>query len=238
MNNSKPKGLFILINFINKKETNKMGNMSFIARGIQRFTGGSDADVTISADKQKNLLVAQGNPSYLETRRRGNGWTVKTVTPATVVVVVPTTLAHLEVYNNGTRLMVVSDLFMWRLLGTAVAQMTALWAVVTTQKAIPTNDALVLYSMSGKALWTPTATSEVVTSEDSTIIDNGWQPFGYPATGLGAATPGIGQSVAIDGKLTVPPGCSLCVTVTGNVNTASAVHCGATFDLVDASQES
>jgi len=154
------------------------------------------------------------------------------------VVVIPTTTAHLEIYNNGSRLMVVSDLYMWRLVGTAVGLGETIWAMVTTQKAIPTNDALVLYSMSGKAFITPTATSEIVTSEDSTVVANGWQPFGYPEAYLGAATPGTGQSVAIDGKLVVPPGCSLCVTVTGSVNTASAVHCGATFDLVSATQES
>ncbi len=207
--------------------------MAFLNKFKNIFT---DVELDGKADQSSNALVAQGNPSYMEVRRRGDGWTCKTVTPATVVVVVPTTLAHLEIYNNGSRLMVVSDLFMWRLLGTAVAQMTSLWAVITTQKAIPTSDALVLYSMSGKALITPTATSEIVTSEDSTIIDNGWQVYGYPQTGLGAATPGTGYSVAIDGKLTVPPGCSLCVTVTGNANTASAVHCGATFDLVSANQ--
>ena len=211
--------------------------MESLLRMIQRYTGGGEGEVTASADKQRNLLVSQGNPAYTETRRRGDGWTCKTVTPATVVVVVPTTLAHLEIYNNGSRLMVVSDLFMWRLLGTAVGLGESIWAVITTQKALPTNDALVVYSMNGKALITPTATSEVVTSEDSTIIDNGWQVFGYPQAYLGAATPGTGQSVAINGKLQVPPGCSLCVTVTGSVNTASAVHCGATWDWVSATQE-
>jgi len=211
--------------------------MAFLLKHLARYTGGEDTEVSASGDQQKNLLVAQGNPSYMETRRRGNGWTCKTVTPATVVVVIPTTTAHLEIYNNGSRLMVVSDLYMWRLIGSAVGLGETIWAMVTTQKAVPTNDALVLYSMSGKALWTPTATSEIVTSEDSTVIANGWQVFGYPQAYLGAATPGTGQSVAIDGKLVVPPGCSLCVTVTGSVNTASAVHCGATFDLVSATQE-
>lgn len=208
--------------------------MAFLNKLVQNLSG---LEVSQKGDQNGNGLVAQGNPSYLETRRRGDGWTCKTVTPATALVTIPTTTAHLEIYNNGSRLLVVSDLYMFRLLGTAVGQFESLWAMVTTQKAIPTNDALVLYSMSGKASIVPTATSEIVTSEDSTVIANGWQPFGYPSSGLGTATPGAAQSVAIDGKLTVPPGCSLCVAVVGSLNTASSMHCGATFDLVSATQE-
>jgi len=195
-------------------------------------------EVSLTANQQSQQLVAQGNPSYMETRRRGDAWTCKTVTPATALVTIPTTTAHLEIYNNGSRLMVVSDLYMWRLLGTAVGQSESLWAMITTAKAIPTNDALVLYSLSGKALITPTATSEIVTSEDSTVIANGWQPWGFPSASLGTTTPGTGQSVPIDGKLIVPPGCSLCVAVVGNLNTASSMHCGASWDMVAATQAS
>lgn len=211
--------------------------MPVISKLISNFTGGLSAEVSAQADAQKNLLVAQGNPSYLETRRRGEGWTVMASTAQAAIAALPTTTAHLEVYNNGTRLVAVSDLHLWRLLGTAVGLGEVLFAMITTAKAVPTLTAQTLYSMSGKAFVVPTATSEIVTGVGTTVIANGWQPYGLPAAYLGAATPGAGSSVPIDGKLIVPPGCSLCLCVIASVNTAAAFHFGVTFDLVTATAE-
>ena len=68
---------------------------------VQRFTGGNENEVEPGADKQKNLLVAAGNPSYAEVRRRGNGWTVQTTTLFAPLTAIPTTTAILELYNNS-----------------------------------------------------------------------------------------------------------------------------------------
>ncbi len=210
--------------------------MQTLMKMIARYTGGADSEVSASADKQRNLLVAQGNPGYAETRRRGDGWTVLLATASEALVVFPSTLAHLEMHNNGTRLAVVSDLHLWRVLGTAVAVGEHLWVQVTT-KAIPSLGALVLYSMSGKTSITPTVTSEMVTGIDTTVVADGWMPYGPGAAYLAAATPGTGFNLPIDGKLVIPPGCSLCVSIGASVNTATAFHCGVTFDWVDATVE-
>lgn len=211
--------------------------MQTLVKAISRFTGGNDAEVSASADAQKNLLVGQGNPGYMETRRRGEGWTVSLSAASEGIASLATTLAHLELYNNGSRLVVVSDLHCYRVLGTAVGVGEHLWVQVTTAKAVPTLSALVLFSMSGKASITPTATSEIVTGVDTTVIANGWAAYGPAAAYLAAATPGTGFNVPIDGKLIVPPGCSLCVTIGASVNTAAAFHCGVTYDLVSATVE-
>lgn len=214
-----------------------MGNMSFIAKAIARYTGGSDSGISISIDKQRNILVAQGNPAYTETRRRGEGWTVFTSTPMAAVVDLPTTDAALELYNNGSRVAVVSDIHLFRLLGTAVAVGECIFVCITTQKVKPTLTAQVLYSMNGKPLVTPTATSELVTGIDTTIIANGWAPYGPGAAYLAAATPGTGFNVKIDGKLQIPPGCSLALIPGASVTTASAFYVGVTFDWVTMTQE-
>lgn len=205
-------------------------------RGTQNYNGNtSEADVAVNA--QRNLLVGQGNPEYMETRRRGEGRTILLATASEALASLATTLAHLEVYNNGTRLMVVSDLHCYRVLGTAVGVGEHLWVMITTQKAVPTLGALSLFSMSGKAAITPTASSEIVTGIDTTVIANGWNAYGPGSGYLAAATPGTGFNVPINGKLIVPPGCSLCVTIGASVNTASAFYCGATYDLVNATVE-
>ena len=211
--------------------------MQTLMRGTNNFTGGNSNEVNLAVNSQRNLLTAAGNPSYMETRRRGDGWSVQLTTAPTALIAVPTTLAHLEIYNNGTRLIVVSDLHMYRLLATAVATGDTCWAQITTQKAVPVLTALATHSMSGKSLITPTATSEVVTGVGTTIITNGWRPYGSPSAYLGAATPGTGQNIPIDGKLIVPPGCSLCLSGSSNVNTSTAIYLGVTYDLVAATVE-
>lgn len=202
-----------------------------------RFTGGNEGEVDASADAQRNLLVALGNPSYAEVRRRGEGWNVLTSTALTPLAVLPTTVARLELWNNGSRLAVVSDLHVWRLLGSAVGLGENLFAMITTTKAVPALTAQTFYSMSGKDFKVPTVTSEMVTGIGTTVVANGWQPYGPPSAYLGAATPGTGYNVPIDGKLIIPPKCSLCLQLTASVATASAFHIGVTFDWVKADVE-
>jgi len=206
---------------------------------IKRYTGGEDAETSVSGDSQYNLLVAQGNPGYAEVRRRGEGWSISSVTAFAALVDVPTTTARVEFYNNGSRLAVVSDLHCFRLLGTAVGVGESIWAMISTAKAVPTLTALSLFSLTGKAFVVPTATSEMVTGVGTTVIANGWVPYGSPNAYLAAATPGAGWSVPIDGKLIIPPGCSLCLQVVASVNTAAAFNgLGMTFDWVSAPLES
>ncbi len=207
--------------------------MGVLTKFKQYFPGGNE-EVTAGGDNQKNQLVASGNPNYMEVRRRGEGYNVLTSTAFAALTAVPTTVTRLEMYNNGNRLAVVSDLHLWRLIGSAVGLGENIWAMVTTAKALPTLTAQTLFSMSGKPSVVPTATSEMVTGIGTTIIANGWQAYGVGAAYLGAATPGTGFHVPIDGKLIIPPGTSLCLQVTASVTTAAAFHMGVTFDWVNA----
>lgn len=212
-----------------------MGNVDI--RGSQGYTGGGDAKVNIAADVQKNLLVGQGNPPYMETARRGQGWNVSLASGVAPLVAVPTTIAALEVFNSGSRLMVIRDLFAFRLLGTAAAQTWSLWAMVTTTKAVPTLTALTLYSTEGKAALTPTAASEIVTGVGTTVVANGWRPYGPPVGYITeAAVPNAAFSWPIDGKIIVPKNCSLCLHVVG-ATTAGTCTVGFSYDLVTATVE-
>ena len=178
--------------------------------------------------------VVQTFPASMEIMRRGDGWTVGTSTLFAPLVAYPSTTAELEVYNNGTRMMVVSSLYAAQILSTAATQTYSIFAMVTTAKAIPTLTALSVFSLSGKALVTPTAASEIVTGVGTTVVANGWRPYGnVQAWGTAAATPGNAWSVDIDGKLIVPPGCSVCLHVVGSLATASTFQAGMSFNWVD-----
>lgn len=211
--------------------------MVAITKIRQFFTGGNE-EVPAAGDKQNNQLVAFGNPGYMEVRRRGQGFTVQTSTLLAPLVAIPTTVAALELYNNGNRLMVVSDLFATHLVGTAVVQTFAIYAGITTAKKSPTLTALTIHSLSGKELKTSTVDSELVTGVGTTIINNGWHAWGNLQTHtLAASTPGSSWSVPVDGKLCVPPGVSLVLHIVGSVATASAFQVGCDFDFVSATVE-
>jgi hypothetical protein len=201
-------------------------------RGIQEWTGSGDAMVNLRADASQALLGSNSLPLYTEMMRQGDGWTVQTSTLFAPLVAIPTTTAALEVYNNGDRALVVSDLFASQVLSTAATQTYAIYAMITTAKAVPTLTAMTMHSLSGKAAVVPTAASEVVTGIGTTVIANGWRPYGaVQAWGTAAATPGNAWSVPIDGKLIVAPNTSLCLHITGSLATASTFQVGCSFNF-------
>lgn len=187
---------------------------------IDRVSGGS-------------LKIAQGLPHYTALALAGEGKTVRTATLFAPLVAYPTTAAALEVYNNGPRTLVVADFFAAQILSTAASQTYAIYGMVTTKKTVPTLTALDLASMSGGPLITPTADSEIVTGVGTTVVANGWRPFGaVQAWGTATATPGNAWSAPVDGMLIAPPGCSVCVHIVGALATASTFQAGVSFFLV------
>lgn len=190
-----------------------------------------NADRPVRLNQMDEVLVAQGLPSYAELSLRGNGWTCVTETLFDAVAAYPTTVAELEVYNNTTdQVLIIADLFAAEVLATDADQTYAIMAMVTTQKAAPTLAALELYSLSGKAPITPTAAGTIVTGAGTTVVANGWRPFGERSSfGNAAATPGGAWHAEVNGKLIVPPKCSLAVSIMGSLATASAFQCGTTF---------
>ncbi len=146
----------------------------------------------------------------------------------------PTTTTALEIFNNTTGqsavALVIEDIFAFQLLSTAAVQTYGVWAMVTTQKVAPTNTALSIFSQSGLPLQATTAASRIITAVNTTVVANGWRPYGVvQAWGLAAATPGNALVGPVDGRLIVPPLCSLCVTVVGSIATASSFTCGASW---------
>jgi hypothetical protein len=187
----------------------------------------------VDMNESREMLTAQGLPAYTEMSRLGNGWTLLSAAFAPVAAV-PSTTAAQEIFNNstgsGAMVMVIVDIFAFQLLSTAAVQTYAAWAQVTTQKAAPTNGAQTFASVSGRQSWATTASSPLLTAAGTTVVANGWRPFGsVQSWGTAAATPGGSWSAPVDGKLLVPPGCSLCLTVAGSIATASSFQVGFQF---------
>ena len=191
----------------------------------------SGISVPSVANEEQEQLVAQGVPPYTEMSRRGNGWTVQTSTLFAPIAAYPSTLTRLEGFNNNPGYaMIIVDLFAAQVLSTAATQSYAIGAMVTTAKAAPSNTALAVASLSGKNSYTTTAAGPIITAVDTTVVANGWRPWGNPqAWGTAAATPGNAWSAEVNGKLIVPFGASICVAPFGSLATASTFQCGFSF---------
>lgn len=188
----------------------------------------------MATDSNNNLLVSGGLPPYGQITRDGESWSTQIATPVAAIVALPTTLANLEVHNNGTRYMIVDTIWAWQLTGTAVAWGATPWAQVGAP-VYSANAALVIGGGNGGTIISGT-TTEFRTAITQTVVANGWRVFPGSTMNqsVAAATPGITSVGEVEGRLVVPPGRSLHVCVTGSVNTASAWHVGASWFMAEA----
>lgn len=186
------------------------------------------------ANEKGELLTARGLPQYAEETRRGVRFATMATSAVAALVVRPTTTAALEIYNNTAAApfngkavsMVVTRLFTHELVTstTGLGGGAIIYAMVTMPKAAPTDAALAINSLSGK----PAPTLHVLTAASTTVVANGWFPYGphIKKESAGAVVPGGGAEAIMDGRLIVPPGCSLCLHVvsgyTGDTFTSGA----------------
>jgi hypothetical protein len=186
-----------------------MGNV-FSLVGRYRAPGGVESDVAVGASRDNGLFVTQGALRLEEPTRSGKGFSVIATAAVAALVVRPTTAAAVEIWNGyqgGGPSLVVDRLFSEWLVSTAAAAGAQIWAMVTTPKAAPTG-ALTPTGNFGQAYGGP-----VLVGVGTTVVANGWYPYGMGGQGPGTATPGAGLEALVEGRLIVPPQCSLCIHV-------------------------
>lgn len=179
---------------------------------IQGYIRGlGDALRGLELSKAGDLFVVQGQAPGVEQTRRGLRYGTMATAAVAGLVVRPTTVAALEIYNNhATKSMVVDRIFSQMLVSTNVIESAILYAMVTRPKAAPTDAALAITSLSGH----PAATRMVMTAASTTVVDNGWYPYGEGFTkGAGGVVPHGGLTAEINGRIIVPPTCALCLHV-------------------------
>ena len=201
------------------------------------FRGGSGG-VTRKAELNGfgDLLVAGGAvPRYAEMARRGNGYSTMATGAVAALVVRPGTTAALEIQNvTAGKVMVVDRLFSHWLVQstTALGSGAGIYAMVTQPVNVDITDAaLAIRSLSGK----PPQNKTVLTAASTTVVDNGWFPYGTTVKheSAGAVVPGGTLEALIEGRLLVPPRCSLCIHVVSGY-TADTFTSGAAWYWEDA----
>lgn len=187
--------------------------------GSVRLPSGRYQQGQFQENELSEQLVAQGLPIGTEMVRKGRAWATMTVTAAAGLVVRPSTLAAFELWNGapaGTPAMtlVIDRLFAFNLVSTAVVEGFSIWAQVATVKATPSSAALAIRGNSGKQGYTGLAVNAIGT----TVLDNGWFPWGNAYNkAAGGVLPFGAISAEVNGRLTVPPGCSLCLHVVSSL---------------------
>ena len=179
---------------------------------IQAYIRGlADAARGLEVSRRGDLFVAQGQAPGTEGTRKGERWGTMATGAVAGLVIRPTTVAALEIYNNeAVKSLVIDRIFTQNLVSTNVIESFILYAMVTRPKAAPTDAALAINSLSGKA----PAIRTVLTAASATVVDNGWFPYGESFTkGAGGVVPHGGIVAEVGGRMIVPPTCALCLHV-------------------------
>jgi len=171
---------------------------------------------TAGGNELGEQFIAQGLPPYTEMTRKGQAWATMSVTAVAGLVVRPSTVCALELwngYNTGGPSLIVDRLFYFNLVSTNVIEGFSGWAQVTAAKAAPSSASLVVRGNSGKAY-----SGAVVNAVGTTVIDSGWFPWTSAyQKGAGGVVPFGAVMATVEGRLIVPPGSSLCLHVVSSL---------------------
>lgn len=182
-------------------------------------TKASGQVVDLRATTHEELLTVQGLPRYTENSRRGIGWQTMATSAVAALVVRPSTTAALELFNNnvgGSNVCLIIDrLFTHNLVAVANSAF-GIYAMVTTVKAAPSTASLVVTGNTGKGYG-----GQVINAVSTTVVANGWYPYGPYGATVTVTTPGATTEALVEGRLIVPPQCSLCLHVVASTTSAT-----------------
>lgn len=190
--------------------------MAEAAQGAVR-NGQLIAQASLALNQLGEQLVSGGLPPYTESVRKGRAWGTMTTAAVAGLVVRPSTTAALELWNGNNALggasLIIDRLFFFNLVSTNVIEGFSGWAQVTAAKAAPSSASLAVRGNSGKPY-----SGSVVNAISTTVIDSGWFPWTQAyQKGAGGVVP-FGAVIAnVEGRLIVPPQCSLCLHVVSSL---------------------
>lgn len=184
-------------------------------QGIIR-NGNTTVAGTVQLNEKAEQLVAFGLPRGAEMSRKGRHWSCMNTSAIAGLVVRPSTVAALELWNGysaGGASMIIDRVFAFNLVSTNVIEGFSLWAGVASVKSSPSSASLVTRGSSGKPY-----NGAVVNAVGTTVVDPGWFPWTNAyQKGAGGVVPFGAVCADVDGRLIVPPGCSLCLHVVSSL---------------------
>ena len=164
---------------------------------------GNDSYVATSGNHE--LLVAQGLPRLTELSRLGYGWQVMNTAALAAVVVRPSTVAGLTLYNGSTdKNYVIDRVGAFNLVTTDAIHDWSVWGCLHPAGfTAPTADITAIKGYSGL-----TYAGAAIVDTGATVTDNGWfilDVAGSKVGNPGTVTPGTAVVCDTDGRFIVPP---------------------------------
>lgn len=185
------------------------------AVGKRRGGASNNTAFPIRSNERDELFVAEGLPRYTEMSRRNNGFQVIATSAVAALVVRPSTVSGVEIWNGhqpGGPSLIIDRLFSHNLVSstTALGGGAGIWAQVTLPVSTPIAATLTVKGTNGKAYGGP-----VRVAVGTTVADNGWFPWGTTRIreSAGSVVPAGILTAEINGRIIVPPLASLCITV-------------------------
>lgn len=193
-------------------------SLARVMKALYRGSGNED-ERHLVVDRSGGLLVSHSLPRYSDLVRRGNVWSAMNTTALASLVVRPSTVANLTLFNNepeGGKSYIVLRAFAFQLVSTAAQGFHALWLCPHPKGlASPTNDITARGSMVCKANYGGRA----IVDTAMTVTDNGWFPWSdmiLQVESVGVL-PGGTLQANVDGAIVVPPQCGVSTQVVGSV---------------------
>jgi len=193
--------------------------------GFQR--GGTSANTFqyLRSNSEQELIVAQGLPPYAELSRRGLGYQVMDTSAIAALVVRPSTVAGLTLYNGATgstaKSYVIDRVGAFNLVSTDAIAGWSVWGCVHPAGfTAPTADITAIKSMNGG-----TYAGAAIVDTGATVTDNGWFPIvAGPIGNPGGVTPGPAVVASLDGRIIVPPTGAFSINVVASLATWTFTH--------------
>lgn len=189
--------------------------MAETAQGAIR-KGATVSQASLALNELAEQLVAIGLPRGVEMVRKGKAWSTMSTSAVAGLVVRPSTAAAFELWNGnnaGGPSLIIDRIFAFNLVSTNVIEGFSQWAQVTAAKSAPSSASLTIRGASGKPY-----NGSVINAVATTVVDSGWFPWTNAyQKGAGGVVPFGAVIAEVDGRLIVPPQCSLCLHVVSSL---------------------
>ena len=182
----------------------------------------------IASSEANDVLVSQNLPPYTELARIGAGWSVMDTAATAAVVVRPSTVAGLTLWNGeaaGGKSYVIDRVFAFNLVSTdAVADWSVWGCVHPVGMAAPTADITAMNNWNG---WRSSYGGKAIADTGATVLNNGWFPLdsvGSKVGNPGGVTPGTAIAIDVQGRFVIPPTAGFSINVVASLVTWTFTH--------------
>lgn len=198
-----------------------------------RQGGSNDGEVFgLRSNESNQLLTAGGLPPYVELSRRNRGFQVMDTSATAAVVVRPSTVAGLTLWNGSSdKVYAIDRVGAFNLVSTDAIAAWAIWGCVHPEGMTePTADITAIKPYSGKH---SSYSGAAVVDTGATVVDNGWFILQQAAAigNPGTTTPGQALVADVEGRFLIPPTAGFSINVVASVTGYTFTHLIAWHEL-------